>query len=65
MTAGQHSDTLLTDPPSLLAIIRAARMIGDRELERSARHLLSDHHGIEVRFRGRRPLIAAEAVRCE
>ena len=41
----------LCDPPALLAIMRAARQAGDRELERSARQLLRDQYGIEIVIR--------------
>lgn len=39
------------DAPALLAIVRAARAIGDRELEWSARHDLEDRFGIKLVFR--------------
>jgi hypothetical protein len=45
------SPSPLSDPPALLAIVRAAREIGDRDLERAARKLLREHYGIEVSFR--------------
>jgi hypothetical protein len=38
-------------PSALLAVIQAARRIGDRELERSARLELAEQHGIELTFR--------------
>jgi hypothetical protein len=41
----------LSDPPALLAIARAAHLIGDRDLERSARRLLRERYGVEVSFR--------------
>jgi hypothetical protein len=41
-------------PPALLAIIQAARKIGDRSLERAARQELAERHGIEIVFRGER-----------
>jgi hypothetical protein len=41
-------------PPALLAIARAAHLIGDRDLERSAREELSEVYGIDVRFRKQR-----------
>jgi hypothetical protein len=40
-------------PPALLAIIRAARMAGDRDLERAARKELAEKYGIELMFRRR------------
>jgi hypothetical protein len=41
----------LSDPPALLAIARAAREVGDRDLERAARRLLRERYGIEISFR--------------
>jgi hypothetical protein len=38
-------------PPALLAIIRAARAAGDRDLERGARRELRERYGIELIFR--------------
>ena len=46
----------LTDPPTLLAIARAARKSGDRALERAARQLLREEHGIEINFLRPSPL---------
>jgi hypothetical protein len=40
----------LTDPASLLAIARAARLIGDLDLEEVACRLLRDEHDIEILF---------------
>jgi len=40
----------LTHPPMLLAIARAARTIGDHDLERAAVRMLRDEYGIDVRF---------------
>jgi hypothetical protein len=40
----------MTDPATLVAIARAARLTGDRDLERAARRLLRDDHGIELTF---------------
>jgi hypothetical protein len=45
----------LTDPPALLAVARAARLSGDRGLERAARRLLRERYGIEVFFRRTAP----------
>jgi hypothetical protein len=42
--------SVLTDPPALLAIARAARLTGNRDLERAARQLLKDHWGISLVF---------------
>jgi hypothetical protein len=42
---------VLEGPPSLLAIMRAARALGDRQLERVARRELSERYGIEVTIR--------------
>jgi hypothetical protein len=50
-----HPPPDLTDPPALLAIARAANLIGDRDLERAARRLLRDSYGIEVRFHSAEP----------
>jgi hypothetical protein len=40
----------LTDPATLLAIAHAAHRMGDRYLERAARKLLREGHGIVVSF---------------
>jgi hypothetical protein len=40
----------LTRPPTLLSIARAARAVGDHELERAAVRLLREEYGIVVRF---------------
>ena len=57
-TAQQESS--LGAPPALLAIVQAARRAGDRGLERAARALLAERHGIEIVFRReRRPRKAA------
>jgi hypothetical protein len=53
------SPTDLTEHPALVAVARAARLIGDRDLERAARRLLRDRWGIELSFRR----TAREAVR--
>ena len=45
----------LSDPLSLVAIARAARLTGDRHLERAARRLLREQYGMKVSFS--RPLI--------
>ena len=37
-------------PAELVAIIRAARMSSDRELERSAKRELADRFGITLKF---------------
>ncbi len=54
--AGGHalhlpSPTDLTDPPALVAVARAARLTGNRDLERAARRLLKERWGIELSFR--------------
>jgi hypothetical protein len=49
----------LGGPPALVAIIRAARAIGDRELERAARERLATVYGIEISFRRQKPAEAA------
>ena len=40
----------LTDAPTLVAIAQAGHRTGDRDIERAARRLLREEHGIEVRF---------------
>lgn len=37
-------------PASLVAIMVAARKLGDRDLERSAKQLLESEHGVRVSF---------------
>jgi hypothetical protein len=37
-------------PPALVAIVRAARKAGDRELERAARQRLEEEYGIKLTF---------------
>jgi hypothetical protein len=51
MPTDAPSSPSLSDPPALLAITRAARKMGDRQLERAARQLLRERYGIEVTFR--------------
>jgi hypothetical protein len=46
-----QSPSHLSDPPALLAIARAAHLIGDRDLERAARRILRERYGVEVSFR--------------
>lgn len=41
----------LSEPSTLLAIARAAHLVGDRELERVARRLLRERYDIKVTFR--------------
>ena len=53
-------DQTLTDAPTLLAIARAAHQSGNRDLERAARRLLRDEHGIDVTFR--RPVQPTDAT---
>lgn len=50
-TAIESRAAVNADAPSLVAIVRAARSLGDRELERNARRQLADHYGIELTFR--------------
>ena len=45
------------NPAHLVAILVAARRSGDRDLERMARRLLRERHGVTIRF-------AAEGQRC-
>jgi hypothetical protein len=50
MADPNEQPTLTTsDPPVLLAILLAARRLGNRLLERVARQELEDRHGITVR----------------
>lgn len=53
----------LGDPPALLAIVQAARLAGDRELERAAREELAAQYGIELVFRRQRRREATHASR--
>lgn len=39
-----------TDPYTLIAILIAAHRSGNRKLERSARKLLAEEHGVVIRF---------------
>jgi hypothetical protein len=50
-TPDTSTEHLRTDPATLVAIARAAHLTGDRHLERAARRLLREQHGIEVTFR--------------
>ena len=43
------------NPAALVAVAKAAHTSGDRELERAAKALLREEHGIEIAFRRRRP----------
>jgi hypothetical protein len=52
-------------PPALLAIIQAARLAGDRDLEQAARRELAEQHGIDVVFRRRRHRSRQEARHAE
>jgi hypothetical protein len=62
MTAAPDRNEQFTAPPALLAIIRAARAAGDRDLERGARRILLEQYGIELTFRrARREEEAAHA----
>ena len=54
MSAERDKNFELQGAPMLLAIIRAARALGDRDLERTAKAILRDEHGIEVTFRRKR-----------
>ncbi len=47
----QDKQTRFAAPPALLAIMRAARLAGDRTLERAARQELAERFGITVTFR--------------
>ena len=48
---------------ALVAIIRAARLTGDRELERSARQELSTRFGLKLTFASNPRLSGKEATR--
>jgi len=50
MQTPQH--TTVDSPMALVAIIRAARTAGDRELERAARQLLRERYQVDLVFRG-------------
>lgn len=43
-----------SDPPSLVAILIAARLAGDRQMEAAARRELEAQHQMTVRFRRKR-----------
>jgi hypothetical protein len=58
MSREQKKSEDLRGAPALLAIIRAARAIGDRDLERAAKRQLLEEYGIEVTFRGHRRVVA-------
>ena len=48
---GTHpTDRTIDSPASLVAIIRAARVTGDRELERAAKQELRQRFGMSVSF---------------
>jgi hypothetical protein len=51
MSDAQNKTNELRGAPALLAIIRAARAIGDRDLEQAAKRQLRDEYGIEITFR--------------
>lgn len=45
-----HAPPVNNSPAELVAIIRAARLSNDRELERSAKRDLSERFGIKLTF---------------
>jgi hypothetical protein len=51
----------MSDPAALVAIARAAHLTGDRALERAARRLLRESHGIDLSCRRRAGEGAARA----
>jgi hypothetical protein len=55
----RETQSSLQGAPALLAIIRAARAIGDRDLERAAKSQLRDEYGIELTFRRQREVVRA------
>ncbi len=63
MSEERQTNDQLQGAPALLAIIRAARAIGDRDLERAAKGQLREEYGIEVSFRRERPEAVADVVR--
>lgn len=58
MTQNQSSDR---SPAALVAIIRAARMAGDRDLEKAAKQELSERFGIKLTF-GTDPRLTRKGV---
>ena len=50
MKEQQTAEAEISSPPALLAILQAARRVGDRQLERQARRELAKY-GIEVKIR--------------
>ena len=48
-------------PAALVAIVRAARLSGDRDLEREARRELAERFGIRLSFEQDRPEAGAVA----
>jgi hypothetical protein len=51
MSEVRESLDYLRGAPALLAIVRAARAIGDRDLERAAKAQLLDEYGITIKIR--------------
>lgn len=49
------ANTISESPASLVAILRAAHLTGDRELEAAARSQLKDQFGMDVVFRQQEP----------
>jgi hypothetical protein len=54
MAEDEQKTDALDGPPALVAIIQAARIAGDRELERAARRRLSEVFGVDLSFRRKR-----------
>lgn len=44
------TQTATNSPAALVAIAKAARQAGDRDLERAARRQLQERHGIRITF---------------
>jgi hypothetical protein len=49
-----NEPTVCDSPMALVAMLRAARIAGDKELERAARQRLLERFGIELVFRRKR-----------
>jgi len=59
----ENTTTLNSSPASLVAIARAARLAGDRDLERAARQQLAALFGIRVVFTRRERQTPMEVAR--
>ena len=61
MPKNQNSDR---SPAALVAIIRAARTAGDRDLEKAAKQELSERFGIKLTFANDPRLVRKEVTTC-